>query len=128
GATSPRIDPTPRPRPPSPARDPVMLSRSSEYALRALSHLARHEPDGYMLTRRVAEDLDLPTASLGKPRQAMVATGLVESNRGRRGGFRLARPAGSIRLSEIVASLDGPRAERRCPLGVADCSDERPCA
>jgi DNA-binding IscR family transcriptional regulator len=58
----------------------------------------------------------------------MVGSGLVESYRGRRGGFRLARAAASIRLAEIVASMDGPPAERRCPLGQADCADETPCA
>lgn len=105
-----------------------MLSRSSEYALRALSHMARHEADGYMLTRTMAEDLELPAAFLGKLLQTLVGKGLVESYRGRRGGFRLARGSGSIRLAEIVEAIDGPPAPRRCPLGEKDCSDEHPCA
>jgi Rrf2 family protein len=121
-----RIDPSPRPQPPPEA--PAMLSRSSEYALRALSHLARHEAAGYMLTRTIAEDLDLPAAFLGKLLQTLVGAGLVESYRGRRGGFRLARGSGTIRLSDIVTPIDGGPAPRRGPLGVADSSDERPCA
>ena len=103
------------------------LSRSSEYAIRALTHMARDTPGEYQLVREMAETLDIPAPFLGKLLQPLVGLGVLESQRGRRGGFRLALDPAEVRLYDVVGvqePLDGPR---RCLLGQAICSDERAC-
>jgi Rrf2 family protein len=103
-----------------------VLSRSSEYAVRALTYLALHEPQGYCLSRKVAGDLKIPAPFLGKVLQSLVGRGLLESHRGRAGGFRLARPADEIRLGEIVEAFEEID-NHRCVLGQAECSDGCGC-
>lgn len=103
-----------------------VLSRSSEYAVRALTYLALREPQGFCLSRTVAGDLRIPAPFLGKVLQGLVGRGLLESHRGRAGGFRLARPANEIRIAEIVEAFDDIES-RRCVLGQEECSDECAC-
>lgn len=104
-----------------------MFSRSSEYAIRALAFLALREPRVFCLARTVAGELGIPAPFLGKVLQSLVACELLESHRGRTGGFRLARPAAHIRLAEVVAVFDDAAARRRCILGQEECSGERAC-
>lgn len=103
-----------------------MLSRSSEYAVRALTYLALREPQGFCLSRTVAGDLRIPAPFLGKVLQNLVGRGLLESHRGRAGGFRLARPPQEIRVAEIVEAFDDIET-RRCVLGQAECTDDSAC-
>jgi len=106
----------------------IVLSRSSEYAIRALTYLAsRRAERRFHLAREMAELLGIPAPFLGKVLQAFVKSGLLESQRGRRGGFRLVREPESIRLAELVDAQEGFEAQRPCFLGQAECSDERAC-
>lgn len=105
----------------------IPLSRSSEYAIRALTYLAQRPEGGYRLAREMAHELGVPPAFLGKCLQPLVARGLLESQRGRRGGFRLAGDPGGITLYQIVDSHEHLGRARPCLLGQADCSDERAC-
>ncbi|MAF65351.1 MAG: Rrf2 family transcriptional regulator [Planctomycetes bacterium] len=104
------------------------FSKSSEYAIRALPRLAQ-QSDGrtYQLTRELADDLDIPAPFLGKILQALSAAGVLESQRGRKGGFRLAAASSETSLMRILEVLDNANEERLCILGQADCTDERAC-
>ncbi len=109
----------------SPALIPI--SRSSEYAIRALTHLARREDDSYCLARTMATELDIPAPFLGKCLQPLVSRGLLASQRGRNGGFRLITSPESITLYEVVDTLEHLGRPRQCFLGQAECTDERAC-
>lgn len=118
------------PAPPSPLLPAALhpISRSSEYAIRALTYLAIQGPEaGFVLGKHMAERLGMPAPFLGKILQPLVACGLLESQRGRRGGFRLAQPADEITLLQIVGAIEGLGPTRECFLGQAECSDERAC-
>ena len=104
-----------------------MISRSSQYAIRALTYLAAQAGQGYHLVRTMASELGIPAPFLGKVLQPLVSCGLLASQRGRSGGFRLARPADEIRLLDVVCVLEDVGLERRCFLGQAECTDERAC-
>jgi len=103
------------------------FSQASDYAIRALTHLAGQEPGTFVLSRQISGELGLPGAFLTKVLQPLVVRGILESQRGRGGGFRLARPAGEILLLEIVDALDPVASRRECLLGQAECSDDRAC-
>jgi len=103
------------------------FSQSAEYAIRAMTHLAQQRGDGYCLVREMSEKLDIPSAFLVKVLQPLVGRGLVDSRRGRGGGFRLAKPAAQLGLFEIVDAIDYISQEAVCALGQAKCSDERAC-
>jgi Rrf2 family protein len=104
-----------------------LLSRSNEYAIRALTYLAQGEAGRLYLAREIAEELDLPAPFLGKVLQPLVARGVIKSQRGRSGGFRLARPASDVRLIDIVEAQGSLGPEVTCLLGQRTCRDETAC-
>lgn len=104
-----------------------MISRASEYAIRALTYLAMQEAGSFHLARDLGERLGIPAPFLAKILQPLVARGIVHSQRGRSGGFRLAREPEAIHLHEIVDSQEHMARARTCLLGQSECSDERAC-
>ena len=78
-----------------------MLSTTSQYAIRALSHLARMQHGEAVLGRDLAERASVPVNYLSKIMLVMRNAGLVQATRGAGGGYRLARPAAAIRLIDI---------------------------
>lgn len=106
-----------------------MISRTSEYALRAMIHLARHVDDWPIPGRRVAEETGVPRKYLAAVLGDLVRVGILESSPGKGGGFRLARPAKEIQLAEVFALFEPILSDRRpCPFGQTVCSDDDPCA
>jgi len=107
------------------------ISRSSEYAIRALTYLAqgaaKGEGGGYHLAREMAAKLGIPAPFLGKILQPLVNRGILDSQRGRRGGFRLAHAPAEVTLYHIVDAEEHLGRRRQCLLGQAECSDERAC-
>jgi len=104
------------------------ISRSSEYAIRALTYLSQQEDAAeYHLAREMAKHLDIPAPFLGKILQPLVSRGILTSQRGRNGGFRLAHPPGEVTLFHIVDAQEHLGRRRQCFLGQAECSDERAC-
>lgn len=101
----------------------IPISRASEYAIRAMTQMARLPEDRFVLSRDLARDLGIPAPFLGKVLQQMVARGMLVSQRGRNGGFKLAQPAGSISLYEVVDSQEHLGGVRQCFLGQAECTD-----
>lgn len=104
-----------------------MISRTSEYAIRALAYLGTLEDRPWKLSREIASELGMPPPFLGKVLQTMAAVGIVESQRGRGGGFRLARPAHAVALIEIVEPIDHLGDRKMCVLGQKLCGDEHAC-
>jgi Rrf2 family protein len=109
-----------------------MLSQKAKYALRALLVLA--ERDGEMvLVSQIAERQKAPRKFLELILLELKHRGLLYSQRGRHGGYALARPAAEITFGEVVRILDGPLAPLPCASRTgyrrcADCQDETRCA
>ncbi len=103
------------------------ISQSSENAIRALTYLAQRAGPDYILVRGIALELELAAPNLSKILQPFVNRGLLESQRGRGGGYRLARSPDTITLYDIVDTQEFLGTEHQCFLGQAECSDERAC-
>lgn len=114
---------------PTPAENsrPV-LSQTAEYALRAVLYMAEHGDDEPYPVTALAEALRIPQNYLSKTMHILARQGVLTSARGKRGGFRLARPAGEIPLLEVIRPFDQLEARRQCLLGRPTCSDATPCA
>ena len=104
-----------------------MLTRSAEYAVRALSLLALREGDNALHSAEIADELGLPPQFLTKILRRLTATDLVTSQRGRSGGFRLNRAANEISLLAVVQPFQDGLSGVECLLGQADCSDREAC-
>jgi Rrf2 family protein len=112
----------------------LRLSNRSRYAVRALYDLALHEragaparADAPAQVRDVADRQRIPLRFLEQIFQELKRAGLVESKRGPRGGFRLARSPDDVRLGDVLRAVEGPVAlaplaatRKRDRLHVAD--------
>ena len=85
----------------------MILSRSSEYAIRAFLYLAKQEPGRLVMARQIAEDAGLPGHFLAKLLQQLARKGLVRSNKGPSGGFTLANDPREINILSIVEAVEG---------------------
>ena len=104
-----------------------MLTTTSEYALRALTQLARLPEGASILGRQLAEGAGVPANYLSKILWTLGNAGIIDATRGNRGGYRLKRSAGEIRLFEVVELFDRGKLELACFLGGRDCDGENPC-
>jgi len=96
------------------------LTRNAIVALGSMHALG----GGYVPGPRIAESTGIPQPYLSKIMLRLARAGLVQSKRGFRGGFRLARPAGQISVLDVADALEGPAWLGSCLLGL----DEKDCA
>ena len=101
----------------------MKLSAQEEYGLRCLLQLAKAEHKGESLTlSQIAGQEGISTANAGKLMWILTKAGLVQSTRGTKGGYVLAKPAAEIRLNQVIRVLEGEPAESHCKsyAGVLD--------
>jgi Rrf2 family cysteine metabolism transcriptional repressor len=92
----------------------MIFSTKAEYGVRVMAHLAAASDAEPVPLARVAEAEGLPLAYLEHLVQRLRKADLVTSRRGARGGYSLARPAGSITMAEVVGALEGRIAPIEC--------------
>ena len=111
----------------------MKLSKRGEYALRSLINLGIAAKVGRPLVRvtELAKAEDLPIKFLEQVMQQLREAGFVESERGKHGGYRLAKAPSQIHIGEIVRLIDGPLAPIGCVSQTAyapcNCPDEAHC-
>lgn len=105
-----------------------MLSKTAEYALRAVVAIAKVEEERPVLAREISSKGHIPNKYLSKVLRDLVHAGVLSSTRGIGGGFRLKKRAGKLKLIDVVKPFDDIPARSRCPLGHAKCTDDSPCA
>ena len=104
----------------------LALTRKADYALVALSELARHAP-GTISARKLSEVTSIPLPVLSGVLNQLVRHDLVTSARGVQGGYRLARSANAICLVDVIEAIDGStRLTQCCSLSPSHEHNE-PC-
>ncbi|MGA2153163.1 MAG: Rrf2 family transcriptional regulator [Bryobacteraceae bacterium] len=88
----------------------MKLTTRSEYALLALIHLCRQDPDTFVSVDAIARAQSIPVKYLEQILLAMKRARLVRSAKGQRGGYQLVNPADQITLAEVIRLFDGPLA------------------
>lgn len=105
----------------------MVLSRTSQYAIQALIYIATQPPGEPVLNRDIAERLNVPAAYLAKILQSLCKHGLLDSFRGRLGGFCLRDGMQGTSLMHVMLLTEGPDFTKSCILGLKECSDETAC-
>jgi Rrf2 family cysteine metabolism transcriptional repressor len=85
----------------------MKLTTRSEYALLALTYLARHETNGYISVDTIAKAQGIPPKFLEQLMLALKRAHFLRSTKGQHGGYQLARAPGEIALAEVVRLFDG---------------------
>lgn len=105
----------------------MLFSRSTQYALQALVKVPEACQDEYVTVTNLSDEIDVPKEFLAKIFQKLAKHGILESRRGRGGGFRLSRPPGDINIYEIVELIDGPDPMSGCIFDGKTCHPDDPC-
>ncbi len=106
----------------------MMFSTKAEYGVRVMVELARRAGGEPIPLAEIAAHDGLPLAYLEHLVARLRKAGLVDSRRGSRGGYMLARPSSEITMAEVVEALEGSIAPIECisqaPDGSIVCSRE----
>ena len=104
----------------------MFFSPGVAYVLKVMVNF--HEEDSYLHAKDLALAHGVPSQYLSKLFQSLSHAGILESCRGPRGGFRLAKPAHHITVKEIVEAIQGPSLAEGCVLGLGLCHEGNPCS
>ncbi len=105
----------------------VIFSKKCEYGLQAVLYMAAKEPGCVCPSDEIADKLQIPKEFVSKILQSLTESGIVDSKKGKSGGFLLAKQPSKIRLIDIVTAIDGLDLFNRCVLGFPNCSPNQPC-
>ena len=105
----------------------MRFNKTTEYAIRILAYMATNKDKSPHSATVIHKDLELPYKYITKLMTAISKKGLVNTARGRVGGFSLAKDSVDIKLIDIVSSVEHLSTEKKCVLGFPSCTDEDPC-
>ena len=105
----------------------VIFSKKCEYGLQAVLYLAAQSKGEVVTSDEIAKKLNIPKEFISKILQSLTESGIVDSKKGKAGGFFLAKDPSSIRLIDIVAAIDGLEMFNNCVLGFPSCNPDNPC-
>jgi Rrf2 family protein len=92
----------------------MKLSDGVEWGVHVCTLLAVLPPDSALPAARLAEYHGVPSAYLAKHLQALAGAGVLDTVKGPRGGYRLARPPAEITVLDVVEAIDGAEPAFRC--------------
>ena len=105
----------------------MYLSRPAEYALRAMTFIARMEPDKRVRTSDLATAIGVPAPFLSKIMRRLTAEGILDAKKGHHGGFLLARQPEDVRFIDILRAVDFEPTNDHCLFGLENCDENHPC-
>jgi Rrf2 family protein len=105
-----------------------MLSKSTEYAIRALilvqlQNLRGKRPG----VAAIAKEIEAPVAFTAKILHTLTSRKLLKSMKGRGGGFFFSENQTELTLHEIILVMEGDALFTECGMGLSNCSDDNPC-
>ena len=109
-----------------------MISNKARYAFRALLAIADAPGDEAMSSAEIAQRYAIPHKFLEQILLDLRKAGILESRRGKSGGYVMLRPADTVTFGEVLRIFEGPLAPLPCLSRAAyrpceDCVDERSC-
>ncbi|MEO5966944.1 MAG: Rrf2 family transcriptional regulator [Ferruginibacter sp.] len=106
-----------------------MFSKTCEHAIRALLFIAKGATNNKRFSiKEIAEEIKAPISFIAKILHELSKQGFVQSVKGPGGGFYMNESSLNNSLSDIVIAIDGDKIFNGCGLGLAYCSEDKPCA
>jgi len=109
-----------------------MLSKKAKYALKALLFLSKNEDRGAILIAEISDAERIPKKFLEQILLELKKHGILQSKRGKEGGYFLGKQPNDIGIGQVVRIIDGPLAPIPCVSKMAyrrcdECIDEKTC-
>ncbi len=101
-------------------------SKKVEYGILAMQYMASH-PGNLFTAKSLSENLHLSYDFLAKTMQKLMRAELLDSQQGTKGGYFLSRPADTIRLMDILDSLESRPELVDCASGDKECEKKENC-
>ncbi|MGC8749489.1 RrF2 family transcriptional regulator [Hydrotalea sp.] len=91
-----------------------MLSKKTQYAFKALTYLAQHQNNGPVLIAEIARKKNIPLKFLENILLELRKAGILESKKGKGGGYLFKTPPSTIALAKVMRTVEGPIALLPC--------------
>ncbi len=105
----------------------MLLSKSTEYAIRLVLFVVRTRQDGFIRVREIAEQCGISFYRLSKVTQNLIKAGILNSYTGPNGGVKLAVDPNEVYLFDIMMAMNDKNILDECVLGFETCGEEYPC-
>ena len=105
----------------------LRLSKKTDYALMAMTHLAADPEHRAATAREIAERYDIPIELMAKVLTRLVRSGLLVSHQGSHGGYELAQPPAATSVATVLEAIDGPLTMTACAHGDHECDQFSKC-
>lgn len=105
----------------------IRINRETDYGIVMLVQMDRHGAARAHAARQVAGWIGISLPMASKILKGLARAGLVESNRGAKGGYTLARPVETISISDVISALEGPIGLVECVAHPGSCEQESCC-
>jgi len=104
----------------------MFITKRADYAIRSVSYLARNGKN-LVTINEISESMQVPRTFLAKILQQLAGNGIVSSERGLKGGFRLAKDPADITLLEVIETIQGVSASSQCAIDTNSCKLSGKC-
>lgn len=105
----------------------MLITRATEYAVRAVLHLAKEPRGEIVLKKDICKAQGVTPAFLTKILQPLIKAGIVGSQRGVGGGFYLVKDPAEVTLLDIISAQEGPLYLNQCLVEEDACKRQRSC-
>lgn len=106
----------------------MILSRTTEYAIRLIFHLSEKQPLAqYVRIKDVAKELNVSYNQLAKVANTLISNNILKSSTGPTGGIDLGDNISDLPMSKILEVFGQQNVFDECILGLHECSDQNPC-
>jgi len=104
----------------------LRISKMTDYGTVVMTHLAR-EPARRFSARELAEELQIGMATVSKILKTLERDDLLAAQRGKNGGYRMARSPDEVSVAEVIRAMEGPIALTECASDAIRCEQEDSC-
>ncbi len=107
----------------------IRIGKLTDYGILIMTYLAR-EPEGLHAAQEIALAVGIALPTANKLLKMLARGGLLESQRGTKGGYALSRPPSTITMVDIIGALEGPVGLTDCGTAQqpGNCQRERSCS
>jgi Rrf2 family protein len=103
------------------------FSKKCEYGLQAVLFLAVLDENYICSSEEISNKLSIPKEFTSKILQSLTESGLIESRKGKAGGFKLAKKTSETKLIDVVIAIDGVEIFNNCVMGFSKCTKDKKC-